>query len=138
MKMESTRRVLDVLARLLAGERLTFAAWSQRYEMPGARRTFQRDVAAIRQALAEQALPYQLQATATGFCLVRPLSAAALADLAALGQLIVTAPGVTPLGRQRLLRELAAGLSPQDAAVLTRQLLTVKYGGHRAQVSEEG
>jgi len=53
MGLTSTQRVASVLARLLHGETITFEDWQQYYGSTKSMRTFQRDLADIRQALEE-------------------------------------------------------------------------------------
>ncbi|KRO16254.1 helix-turn-helix transcriptional regulator [Lacticaseibacillus saniviri] len=114
MAINSTQRVAAVLVRLLRGETVTFEDWRVRYGDSKNMRTFQRDIADIRRALAENEWHGELQHTDQGIELVNGTTTNVLQYSVALGQIAVASRAFTRGELKQVLAFLSARLDPTD------------------------
>jgi len=114
MALTSTQRVASVLARLLHGETITFDDWQQHYGAAKSTRTFQRDLADIRQALEENNPDFNLMVQDTGAQLVKKGTQNDLQLALALGQIVIASRAFTHTELALVLTELTARLNPDQ------------------------
>lgn len=113
MRQSSPERTVDMLVRLMQGNVLTYDDWCSRYHKEAARRTFQRDLAVIKNTLLEYDFPATLERDGELITLNKNSSTESFSAVIACAHILLASRGLPKNEMMAMLAMLENQLSPR-------------------------